>query len=181
MAETHDPSMGLDTVRAYHYGPRFLVELDIVMAEGTPLRESHDCGVLLQHKIEALASVERCFVHIDYQASPGGVSRVALPSLTRPLTRPFLAFFGSTAAASTTTTSTRQCCTRCTPRSRRPMRTRGCSRRWESRAVEQRERRRVLSACRGQGRACRGPVGYVARYVCAWVSGPSLEVQLGYW
>ena len=73
MAETHDPSMSLDTVRAYHYGPRFLVELDIVMAEGTPLRESHDCGVLLQHKIEALASVERCFVHIDYQVT-------ALPS-----------------------------------------------------------------------------------------------------
>ena len=90
MAETHDPSMGLDTVRAYHYGPRFLVELDIVMAEGTPLRESHDCGVLLQHKIEALASVERCFVHIDYQASRGGMSRVALACLTRPLTRPFL-------------------------------------------------------------------------------------------
>ena len=75
MAETHDPSMSLDVVRAYHYGPRFLVELDIVMAEGTPLRESHDCGFLLQHKIEALASVERCFVHIDYQVALAAPSR----------------------------------------------------------------------------------------------------------
>ena len=91
MAETHDPSMGLDTVRAYHYGPRFLVELDIVMAEGTPLRESHDCGVLLQHKIEALASVERCFVHIDYQASRGGMCLVSPFLVSRALSHaPFL-------------------------------------------------------------------------------------------
>lgn len=67
LAETHDPSMVLDMVRAYHYGPRFLVELDVVLDESTQLRESHDIGVLLQHKIEALPSVERCFVHIDYQ------------------------------------------------------------------------------------------------------------------
>ena len=67
LAETHDPTMTLDTVRAYHYGPRFLVELDVVMEEVTPLRESHDVGVLLQHKVEALHSVERCFVHMDYK------------------------------------------------------------------------------------------------------------------
>jgi len=66
LAETHDPCVTLDVVRAYHYGPRFLVEIEIVMDERTPLRESHDCGILLQHKIEDLPSVERCFVHIDY-------------------------------------------------------------------------------------------------------------------
>lgn len=54
LAETHDPSIALDTVRAYHWGPRFLVEVEIVMDERTLLRESHDCGVLLQHKIEAV-------------------------------------------------------------------------------------------------------------------------------
>ena len=31
------------------------------------LRDSHDCGIMLQHKIESLPEVERCFVHIDYQ------------------------------------------------------------------------------------------------------------------
>ena len=70
LAETHDPSMSLDTVRAYHFGPRFLVELEVVMEEATPLRESHDCGILLQHKIEALSMCERCFVRIDYQHRP---------------------------------------------------------------------------------------------------------------
>ena len=67
IAETHDPSTMLDVVRAYHFGPRFLVELEMIMDEHTELRESHDCGILLQHKIEALPQVERCFVHIDYQ------------------------------------------------------------------------------------------------------------------
>ena len=37
------------------------------MAEDTLLRDSHDCGIMLQHKIESLPEVERCFVHIDYQ------------------------------------------------------------------------------------------------------------------
>ena len=67
IAETHDPSATLDTVRAYHFGPRFLVEVEVVMDEHTELRDSHDCGILLQHKIETLPQVERCFVHIDYQ------------------------------------------------------------------------------------------------------------------
>lgn len=35
-------------MRAYHFGPRFLVELEVVMDEHTPLRESHDVGLLLQ-------------------------------------------------------------------------------------------------------------------------------------
>jgi cation diffusion facilitator family transporter len=68
MAETHDPAASLDVVRAYHFGPKFLVEIEIVMAEDTPLRESHDVGILLQHKIERLEEVDRCFVHVDYQA-----------------------------------------------------------------------------------------------------------------
>lgn len=57
----------MDTVRAYHFGERFLVEVEIVMAPETPLSESHDVGVMLQHRIETLEDVERAFVHIDYQ------------------------------------------------------------------------------------------------------------------
>jgi hypothetical protein len=43
------------------------VELEIVMQPDTPLRESHDVGITLQHKIERLEEVDRCFVHVDYQ------------------------------------------------------------------------------------------------------------------
>jgi len=67
MAETHDPVAEVDVVRAYHFGPRFLVEVELVMPENTPLKETHDCGIMLQHKIENLEECERCFVHIDYQ------------------------------------------------------------------------------------------------------------------
>ena len=58
--------MQLDTVRAYHFGPRFLVEIECVMAPETPLNTSHDLGIILQHKVEKIDCVERCFVHIDY-------------------------------------------------------------------------------------------------------------------
>lgn len=67
LAENHNPKMMLDQLCAYHFGPRYLVELEVVMAETTPLRESHDAGISLQHEIEKLEEVERCFVHIDYQ------------------------------------------------------------------------------------------------------------------
>merc|ERR1719375_1351797 len=58
--------MQLDQLCAYHFGPRYLVEIEMVMPEATTLRESHDAGIRLQHKIELLEETERCFVHIDY-------------------------------------------------------------------------------------------------------------------
>jgi cation diffusion facilitator family transporter len=67
MAEMHDPAATLDQIRAYHFGPKFLVEVEIVLNPDTPLRESHDVGIMLQHKIERLEQVERCFVHVDYR------------------------------------------------------------------------------------------------------------------
>ena len=36
MAETHDPGAMLDCMRAYHFGPKFLVEVEIVTANPKP-------------------------------------------------------------------------------------------------------------------------------------------------
>ncbi|KJA16830.1 hypothetical protein HYPSUDRAFT_171019 [Hypholoma sublateritium FD-334 SS-4] len=57
----------VDTVRAYHSGPNYFVEVDIVMDADTPLHVSHDVSELLQNKLEALPHVERAFVHVDYE------------------------------------------------------------------------------------------------------------------
>ena len=57
----------VDTVRAYHFGTRFLVEVDVVLPEDMPLRQTHDIGEGLQIKLEALDEVQRAFVHIDYE------------------------------------------------------------------------------------------------------------------
>mmetsp|Transcript_107733 Transcript_107733/g.285530 ORF Transcript_107733/g.285530 Transcript_107733/m.285530 type:complete len:278 (+) Transcript_107733:438-1271(+) len=67
MAEHHHPEATLDVVRAYHFGPKFLVEVELCMDRDTPLWKSHDVGIVLQDKIEQLEECERCFVHIDYQ------------------------------------------------------------------------------------------------------------------
>lgn len=67
IAQVHHDKMVLDQLNAYHFGPRYLVELEVVMPESTTLRESHDVGIQLQHKIELMEEVARCFVHIDYQ------------------------------------------------------------------------------------------------------------------
>ena len=67
-AANFDPKMEVDVVRAYHFGPKFLVELEVVLPRDTLLFESHDLGMELQYEIESREEVERCFVHIDYES-----------------------------------------------------------------------------------------------------------------
>lgn len=59
----------LDTVRAWHSGPRRIVEVDIVMDQNMTLKETHDVAEELQTKLESLPDVERCYVHVDYETS----------------------------------------------------------------------------------------------------------------
>lgn len=70
IATNFDERMTVDSLRAYHFGPKFLVELEMVMPRETLLFESHDLGMELQYEIEGREEVERCFVHIDYQSRP---------------------------------------------------------------------------------------------------------------
>ena len=70
-------------MRAFHFGERFLVEIDIVLGEEMTLKETHDIAESLQigdHVIdwcyvlicglctvlEDFEDVERAFVHVDY-------------------------------------------------------------------------------------------------------------------
>ncbi|BFZ62158.1 hypothetical protein YB2330_003240 [Saitoella coloradoensis] len=69
-AMTHDPSvLQVDTCRAYHAGPKLVVEVDIVMDPAVSLRESHDVAESLQEKLELLPDVERAYVHVDFETS----------------------------------------------------------------------------------------------------------------
>lgn len=61
--------IGIDTVRAYHSGPRIIVEVDVVMDPNETLRASHDVAESLQMKLESLPDVERAYVHTDYETS----------------------------------------------------------------------------------------------------------------
>lgn len=66
----HDPTiLGIDTVRAFHFGTRFLVEIDIVLPPKLTLQKAHDIGEALQKKVELLEEVERAFVHLDFETS----------------------------------------------------------------------------------------------------------------
>ncbi|KAI0931608.1 hypothetical protein AcW1_001035 [Taiwanofungus camphoratus] len=59
----------IDTVRAYHSGPDYYVEIDVVMDASTPLWKAHDISQQLQDKIEVLPNVERAFVHVDHETT----------------------------------------------------------------------------------------------------------------
>ncbi|KIW14822.1 hypothetical protein PV08_07607 [Exophiala spinifera] len=65
---THDERINkIDTVKAYHAGDKFYVEVDIIMDEVESLKVTHDVSQALQRKLEGLANVERAFVHVDYE------------------------------------------------------------------------------------------------------------------
>ena len=67
---THSPDIvAIDTVRAYHSGPRIIVEVDIVMDPMQTLRTTHDVAEELQMKLESLPDIERAYVHIDFETS----------------------------------------------------------------------------------------------------------------
>ena len=67
---THSPSIRqIDTVRAYHSGPRLIAEVDIVMDPQATLKDTHDIAEELQIKLEGLPDVERAYVHVDYETT----------------------------------------------------------------------------------------------------------------
>ncbi|KAH9043679.1 CDF-like metal transporter [Lactarius pseudohatsudake] len=59
----------IDTVRVYHSGPDYFVEVDVVMDANTPLWKAHDISQQLQDKIEILPNVGRAFVHVDHETT----------------------------------------------------------------------------------------------------------------
>lgn len=67
---THSPAIRqIDTVRAYHSGPRLIAEVDVVMDPDASLMETHDIAEELQFKLERLPDVERAYVHVDYETT----------------------------------------------------------------------------------------------------------------
>lgn len=68
LAAHHDDRIvRVDKVLAYHFGVRFICEVDVVLPEDMPLKETHDIGESLEKRIEQLDNVERAFVHLDYE------------------------------------------------------------------------------------------------------------------
>lgn len=68
LAAKHHPELIPDIIRAYHFGSRYLVELEVILPAQMTVRDAHDISLALQQHVEALSDVERCFVHVDYQA-----------------------------------------------------------------------------------------------------------------
>jgi divalent metal cation (Fe/Co/Zn/Cd) transporter len=50
--------MHLDVVRAYHFGRKFLVEMEVVMPAEMRLRDSHDIAMGLQQRLEQVRKAE---------------------------------------------------------------------------------------------------------------------------
>ncbi|KAJ5272322.1 hypothetical protein N7478_007447 [Penicillium angulare] len=56
----------IQDLKAYYAGDKLNVEVDLVVDERTSLRDSHDVGESLQYILESVPTVDRAFVHLDY-------------------------------------------------------------------------------------------------------------------
>lgn len=56
----------IQDLKAYYAGDHLNVEVDIVVDERTSLRDAHDVGESLQYMLESVPTVDRAFVHLDY-------------------------------------------------------------------------------------------------------------------
>ncbi|CAD6564743.1 MAG: hypothetical protein CYPHOPRED_004640 [Cyphobasidiales sp. Tagirdzhanova-0007] len=64
-----DSITAIDSCKAYHSGPNYVVEVDIVMPGDTPLWKAHDVSQDLQDQLETLPRVDRAYVHVDHEVS----------------------------------------------------------------------------------------------------------------
>lgn len=50
LCRAHDTRIKVDCIRAYHFGSRFNVEVEVILPGDLTLVESHDVGLALQDK-----------------------------------------------------------------------------------------------------------------------------------
>jgi divalent metal cation (Fe/Co/Zn/Cd) transporter len=61
-----DAFLQIDSVSAYHWGEKYIVEVDVIMAPENGLTLAHDLSQSLQDKLERFEGVARAYVHVDY-------------------------------------------------------------------------------------------------------------------
>ncbi|KAG7396419.1 hypothetical protein PHYBOEH_002287 [Phytophthora boehmeriae] len=61
LCNNHHPSMALDIVRAYHFGSKYLVELEVVVPAEMSVKLAHDIALQVQFKVENLEELACCF------------------------------------------------------------------------------------------------------------------------
>mmetsp|Transcript_16857 Transcript_16857/g.49269 ORF Transcript_16857/g.49269 Transcript_16857/m.49269 type:complete len:433 (+) Transcript_16857:86-1384(+) len=61
--------VAVDTVRIYSIGQGYIAEVDIVLPPTMENKQAHDIAEALQIRVEGLAEIERCFVHVDWETS----------------------------------------------------------------------------------------------------------------
>lgn len=55
----------IQDLKAYYVGDKLNVEVDIILDEGTSLRDGHDVGESLQYILESVPTVDRVFVYLE--------------------------------------------------------------------------------------------------------------------
>ena len=65
----HKKIRKINSVRAFHFGNNFLVEVEIVLPAFMTVEEAHNIAEPLEQKLEKLVEVERAFIHIDYETA----------------------------------------------------------------------------------------------------------------
>lgn len=52
LADEHHNALNVDSVKAYHYGSRYNVEMEVILPADMTVADSHDIALELQHKVK---------------------------------------------------------------------------------------------------------------------------------
>ena len=63
LANVHDERLKLDELRAYHFGQRYVVELEVILPAAMSVQESHDIALGLQHKASRAQAICTAILH----------------------------------------------------------------------------------------------------------------------
>ncbi|KAL7420475.1 hypothetical protein Q5752_004425 [Cryptotrichosporon argae] len=64
-----NPVLEVADVECYHIGDDLIVEVDVILPEGSTLHFAHDVGETIQCMLESLDGVLRAYVHADYSSN----------------------------------------------------------------------------------------------------------------
>lgn len=60
---------GIQRILCYSHGTSYIAEVSIILPRDMPTEQSHNIAAVLQLRIETLADVDRCFVHVHVEAA----------------------------------------------------------------------------------------------------------------
>jgi len=89
MCRNHDQNLTPDAIIAYHYGSKYIVEIELIFPADMTLADAFEIYKNLKNKVEDMEEVERCHIRVDHLSRDDHLHKIerelGLPRTKRPV------------------------------------------------------------------------------------------------